>query len=102
MQNFFDSFPKEIKFWFKFVKLYISNILVAIDQLAGTLIGFDPDETISSVVGKNRNEWWAKWLADLLDWLDPRHTSKYKEEDEGTDSIWHFLKNKEKIKERMR
>jgi len=94
--------PKEIKFWFKVVKLYIGNILIAIDQLAGTLVGLDPDETISSHLGKNREKWWAKHLVLFLDWLGDRHTTKYTENDEGSYSVWVFISNKEEIKKRMR
>lgn len=34
------------------IKLYIRNVMVGVDQLGNTLIGGDPDETISSRVGK--------------------------------------------------
>ena len=34
------------------LRQYIHNILIGVDQLLGTLFGGDPDETISSRVGK--------------------------------------------------
>lgn len=34
------------------LKLYARNILVGVDQLLGAFLGGDPDETISSRVGK--------------------------------------------------
>ena len=34
-----------------------------------------PDETISSRCGRNRHKWYWKWLAWLLDHIDPNHTA---------------------------
>lgn len=93
---------KEIKFWFKVLKLYIGNILVAIDQFVGTLVGLDPDETISSFLGKNREKWWARHIVYILDSIDNRHTTKYLENDEGSYSVWTFISHKEEIKKKMR
>lgn len=36
------------------VRRYIKNILIAIDQLIGAICGLDPDETISSFLGKTQ------------------------------------------------
>ena len=36
----------------KVIKAYILNVLIAIDQLANSLLAGDPDETLSSRVGK--------------------------------------------------
>jgi hypothetical protein len=42
---------------------YFIRILIAIDQLANTIAGGDPDETISSRLGKHvkkNDSWFAK------------------------------------------
>jgi len=63
---------------------YIWNILISIDQLANTILGGDPDETISSRAGKRQYEQvWAKYLCKFLNWLDTNHCKKSIEEDEG-------------------
>ena len=38
------------------IRKYLRNLLVAIDQLLNTILGGDPDETISSRLGKR--DWW--------------------------------------------
>lgn len=48
------------------IKKYIKNILISIDQLANTILFGDPDETISSRVGKNYN---GTWVHRAIDWL---------------------------------
>lgn len=35
------------------IKKYIFNILIGIDQLCNTILGGDPDETMSSRMGKH-------------------------------------------------
>lgn len=35
------------------LKKYLYNILISLDQLGNTILGGDPDETISSRLGKN-------------------------------------------------
>lgn len=63
---------------------YIWNILISIDQLANTILGGDPDETISSRAGKKQDtQKWAKWLCWLLNKIDTNHCKKSIEEDEG-------------------
>lgn len=67
---------------------YILNVLISIDQLANTLVGGDPDETISSRCGKRRK--YCKvcsYLCVVLDYIDDRHCSKSIEVDEGKDAI---------------
>lgn len=66
------------------IKLYVANILLSIDQLANTLLGGDPDETISSRCGKRIDT--SKVCCALcwfLDKIDSRHCTKYIENDEG-------------------
>lgn len=67
---------------------YIWNILISIDQLANTILGGDPDETISSRSGKRQHEQaWAKYLCKFLNWLDTDHCKKSIEEDEGDEQV---------------
>lgn len=65
---------------------YFWNILIGIDQLANTLIGGDPDETISSRCGK-RNWKPCRWLCRVLHKLDPEHCEKSIEADEGSGEV---------------
>lgn len=73
---------------------YIKNVLISIDQFFNALTGGDPDETISSRVGKLVRSWntprkWtiAHWLNVILDKIEKDHCKKSIEEDEGKDSI---------------
>ena len=66
------------------------NILISIDQLANTILGGDPDETISSRAGKRQHEQvWAKHLCKFLNWLDTDHCKLSIEKDEGEDQTLH-------------
>lgn len=74
------------------MKNYYWNVLIAIDQLINTICGGDPDETISSRLGK-----WAKAgknssglkkpIYDIANFIveifEKDHFSKSIEEDEG-------------------
>ena len=64
---------------------YVWNILTALSQLLNTFLGGDPDETTSSRAGKyaHRSGWGA--LADVLNFIDPGHTDRVREDDEGSD-----------------
>lgn len=67
---------------------YFWNLLIAIDQLANTILGGDPDETISSRVGKLKHKrWWAKLVSKFLDTVDKGHSDKTQEADEGKDAV---------------
>lgn len=70
------------------IKKYVWNVLIAIDQLGNALLGGDPDETISSRAGKSRHIWYWDWLSRFLNWIDPRHVEKSREDDEGSDQIF--------------
>lgn len=73
--------------------LWIYNVLTAIDQLAAALLGFDPDETISSVAEKNKNDYWLAYkISQFLEAVDPGHGSDSVELDEGKHSVWGYLK----------
>ena len=65
------------------MKQYIWNILIAIDQLGNTLIGGDPDETISSNAAKNQHILVFRWLAWFLELIDSGHMQRAIESDEG-------------------
>jgi hypothetical protein len=45
---------------------YWRNILVGLDQFAGTLWGISCDETISSWIGRNDPD---GWIAKIINWL---------------------------------
>jgi len=70
------------------MKQYIYNLLVAIDQFVNTLAGGDPDETISSRVGKYARAGEYIWLADFIDGLFWKgHCASAIEADEGRDAV---------------
>ena len=72
----------------KTIKQYAFNVLISIDQLANTIIGGDPDETISSRFGKRVTTCrFCRFVCYWLDKFDPRHCHKSIEEDEGKDGI---------------
>lgn len=67
---------------------YVWNLLIALDQLLNTLLAGDPDETLSSRMGKyvQRGRGWLPCqLCKLLDWLfkDKDHCINNIEPDEG-------------------
>jgi len=74
---------------------YILNILIAIDQFFNVLFLGDPDETISSRLGKlERNDerfFFTRLGIDFLDGLDPGHAKKSIEDDEGSDAMMDVL-----------
>lgn len=66
-------------------KKYILNLLIALDQFGNTLFGGDPDETISSRLGKHYR---GTLLEKFVDWLFwPNHCEGAAENDEGKDAI---------------
>lgn len=73
------------------MKRYFWNILISFDQFANTLLGGDPDETISSRAGKyaaRGRGWIPCQLCKLLHWIDPHHCEKSIEHDEGSKGIF--------------
>lgn len=69
--------------WIQSVALYVYNIWISIDQTANVLTGGDPDETISSRLGriKRRNNGhipWSRPIAritdNLLELIQPGHS----------------------------
>jgi hypothetical protein len=64
---------------------YFINLLLAFDQLGNTILGGDPDETISSRAAKAaaQQHKWGCYLCKFLDFLDRDHCFKVLEYDEG-------------------
>jgi len=78
---------------------YLVNILISIDQFAAVVfLGGDPDETISSRLGKVKraNRGHIPWkyglgvprlVDNFLNWVDPGHSTDAIEDDEGKDGL---------------
>ena len=69
---------------------YFWNILIWLDQGANTLIGGDPDETLSSRMGKHIQKnrcLLCKWICKILHMIDPNHCAKSIEADEGANEV---------------
>jgi hypothetical protein len=68
------------------MKRYIWNILISIDQLFNTVLAGDPDETISSRMGKRarKGDKLGKVICKILSLFDKGHCEKSIEEDEGS------------------
>lgn len=73
-----------MKYWTK-LKRYCWNWLILIDQAFNVLFGGDPDETISSRIGKRTKEDCSVcyYICRMLHWLDPDHCTKVIEHDRG-------------------
>lgn len=72
------------------------NVLIGIDQLGNALTGGDPDETISSRLGKMKFKHggeipWYRPMSRIVDWgldkIDPGHSIDAIEPDEGKDAV---------------
>ena len=72
-----------------FIGLYLTNIIMAIDQLGNALMFGDHDETISSRFGRRWPNSFFYWFIDTLFSWQPvnRHVISAIEEDEGKDDI---------------
>ena len=75
---------------------WLLNILISIDQFGNTITGGDPDETISSRLGKMKVKHggripWYRPLSKVVDFgldkIDPNHSIDAIEKDEGKDAI---------------
>lgn len=65
------------------MKRYIWNLLIAIDQLGNAILAGNPDETISSRMGKRvvkKNCKACKMICSLLNLIDENHCIKSIEE----------------------
>ena len=83
-------------FWKSKPGRYTFNVLVGLDQLGNTLLAGDPDETISSRLGKLKKKHggkikWSRPLAKTIDCLleviDPGHSIDAIEYDEGKNAL---------------
>ena len=72
------------------------NILISLDQFGNTILGGDPDETISSRLGKMKTKYngsipWYRPLSKIIDWgldrIDPDHSIDAIEHDEGSNAV---------------
>ena len=82
----------------KILLKYGSNILLGIDQFGNVLLGGDPDESISSRLGKLKRRHggvipWYRPFSGFTDFLlnkiQKDHSTKAIENDEGKDAILH-------------
>lgn len=80
----------------KTLSKWILNILISIDQFGNTILGGDPDETISSRLGKMKEKYngtipWYRPLSKIVDYgldkIDPNHSIDAIEKDEGSEAI---------------
>lgn len=70
---------------------YLWNWIVWVDQGCNTALGGDPDETLSSRMGKAIREnrcVLCRQICRVLNWIDPNHCQKHIEEDEGSRAIF--------------
>ncbi|MBB5325209.1 hypothetical protein HNQ34_002309 [Anoxybacillus tepidamans] len=67
------------------MKRYIWNIFISIDQFFNTVLGGDPDETISSRMGKRarKGDKLGQFICAILNIFDKGHCEKSIEKDEG-------------------
>lgn len=70
------------------MKQYFWNLFIALDQLANTIVGGDPDETISSRCGKRVKITPCYWLCRALHLLDKEHCEESIEKGEGDRAVW--------------
>lgn len=71
------------------VKKYIWNILISLDQFLNTLAFGDPDETISSRMGKHLAKHdcpFCNFMCKMLNLFQKNHCVKSIEPDEGKDA----------------
>jgi hypothetical protein len=67
--------------FFIYLKVYVLNLIYVLDLVLNTIFLGDPDETITSRIGKKAERGDCKfciWLCGWLDKIDPRHCSKIK------------------------
>lgn len=67
------------------------NVLIAVDQLGNALLGGDPDETLSSRMGKAIRDGRCRLCRPvcwLLNRIDPGHCQNSIEADEGEREVW--------------
>jgi len=68
------------------MKRYLYNILIGIDQLVNVVLAGDPDETMSSRMGKHvakHDNWFCGMVCKLLNLIQKDHCMKAIEKDRG-------------------
>lgn len=73
------------------MKRWMLNILLAFDQFFNALFGGDPDETLSSRMGKSIRDGHCPlcdWVCRFLNWIDSGHCKKAIDESEGRDEVY--------------
>lgn len=89
------------------IKKYLFNIFIGLDQMVNTILWGDPDETISSRLGRIKEDNggvipktrpWCYIVDKMLDRIDPNHSTDSIEKDEGHKG----LKDKPKLREDTR
>lgn len=74
------------------MRKYLFNIAISIDQLCNTILGGDPDETMSSRMGKHLAKHdkcpVCNFLCKLLNMIQKDHCIKSIEVDEGKDQTF--------------
>ena len=75
---------------------WIVNVLIGVDQLGNSILAGDPDETISSRLGKMKLRYggripWYRPLSKIVDYglekIDSGHSIDAIEKDEGKDAV---------------
>jgi len=78
------------------IKKYLFNLFLGLDQMLNCVLAGDPDETVSSRLGRvkranggtyPKTRPWGYVLDKMLDKIDPGHSIDSIEEDEGHDGI---------------
>jgi len=71
---------------------YISNLLLLLDLAANTVLGGDPQETLSSRFAKAAagGRGFARAACRFLGWLDPGHCRKALDKSEGDRAVWRW------------
>lgn len=58
------------------MRKYLTRVLIGLDQFGNTLMGGEPDETISARAGRNQKRWPWSWLAWALNKIDRNHVEE--------------------------
>jgi len=74
------------------LKQYIMNWFILLDLAGNTALGGDPQETISSRLGKaaSRGNYIAYYVCRCLSWFDEAHCRGAKDPHEGNRAIWRW------------
>lgn len=72
-----------------FIRRYCLNLLLSVDQFVNAVLFGDPDETLSSRIGKGslKGNRFCIFMAKILGFFDKNHAVKNIEKDEGEDQI---------------